>query len=624
MKKHTTQEAYYQRLKNLSNIKDKSINESKNLTLGNLIDFKRSTDGIAYGIVKENHNYYIKKGSRKENLDVSDFSYIGGMANITDYQYKSLAEADKNRNFLLQTINESTNLRINKTDSKITLNEGAADTEIKNAEDKIDDLEIATDAAEVEPEVSDELPSETPPMDDIPSGDEETPSVDNLDVSTGEDDGEIGNDEETPNVDDLDIPTGEDGGEIGNDEETPNVDNTEDSGEETNLSIEEIEKSVGKITNLIRKTELTDSQIKSYVNSFLAAFKDKFPNVEIEDRKKMAEKITKVVPDEDIEDLGQSVEDTTNDEMFESSCNECGFTKYAKSRGYDSARSLEECGNEELGNLISGFANEFNDGENDGDFENVGLIIKVINPEILNTLKNDYGHEEYAEKLTPYVDTNDETTPEENIDKINEMFGVADPANIEVQPELDVTETEEEESEIETPEETEIEFASDDMLGVGTIKPESPSNTGIDISIDGQNKMVNIAVNEVIQKLKSTIDDILNEAKPPVELSKEKKSEEIKKDKDFVKTNKNIGKGTKEFDSKEKGKNAKEKNKEEKPVMSESEIKLRKYIRNRLEEKTGLRKSTINENKKSEKIKKLDEMIDKQFRLYENVKKKVK
>jgi hypothetical protein len=62
------------------------------------------------------------------------------------------------------------------------------------------------------------------------------------------------------------------------------------------------------------------------------------------------------------------------------------------------------------------------------------------------------------------------------------------------------------------------------------------------------------------------------------------------------------------------------------PTMSESEVKLRKYVRTRLEEKAGLKKPSLNESKKSSTLKKLDKVIDEQFKLYEGVilKKKVK
>ena len=53
--------------------------------------------------------------------------------------------------------------------------------------------------------------------------------------------------------------------------------------------------------------------------------------------------------------------------------------------------------------------------------------------------------------------------------------------------------------------------------------------------------------------------------------------------------------------------------------MSESEQKLRKYIRTRLEEHAGIRKPSLNEGKKSETLKKLDTVIDNQFKLFEAV-----
>jgi len=56
--------------------------------------------------------------------------------------------------------------------------------------------------------------------------------------------------------------------------------------------------------------------------------------------------------------------------------------------------------------------------------------------------------------------------------------------------------------------------------------------------------------------------------------------------------------------------------------MNESETKLRQYVRNRLEEHAGIKKSSLNENKKSNKLQKLDRMIDKQFNLYESEAKK--
>jgi len=53
--------------------------------------------------------------------------------------------------------------------------------------------------------------------------------------------------------------------------------------------------------------------------------------------------------------------------------------------------------------------------------------------------------------------------------------------------------------------------------------------------------------------------------------------------------------------------------------VNEAEVKLRKYIRARLEEKIGLRKAKLTEGKKSVVLTKLDKMIDEQFKLYESV-----
>jgi hypothetical protein len=57
-------------------------------------------------------------------------------------------------------------------------------------------------------------------------------------------------------------------------------------------------------------------------------------------------------------------------------------------------------------------------------------------------------------------------------------------------------------------------------------------------------------------------------------------------------------------------------------TMNESEVKLRTYVRNRLEEHAGIKKPSLNEAKKSDTLQKLDRMIDKQFNLYESTAKK--
>lgn len=101
------QENFYKRLKQLGGVSSAN-NPSPSLSNSTLIDFQRANDGIALGIVKENHNYFIKtSNSKSEKLGAEDFAYINGVENKYKYQYHSLAEAEKNRNFFIKTLNES-------------------------------------------------------------------------------------------------------------------------------------------------------------------------------------------------------------------------------------------------------------------------------------------------------------------------------------------------------------------------------------------------------------------------------------------------------------------------------------------------------------------------------------
>ena len=424
MKNHSSKEALFERMRALAEVNKTSLHESKNRTLGTLIDYKRAADGVAYGIVKENHQYYIKKGGIKSDPDVSDFAYIGGLANITNYQYKSLSEADKNRNMLLHTLNEAHSLSL----SRKRINEDRAEDEIGSAEARLGDLDAAT-ASENEPDdVQMAAGLEAEPMGEPASAEAEPelpageptgePTGEPAGDLAGEPTGDLAGDEEEP-AGDEELPAEEPAG----DEELPDAGGEEAQDGESE-TIRELEKSIGKLTNTIRKTDLEPLQTKSYLKSLIQSFKDKLPELEIEDRKEIANLVTKIVPPEDVEDLSSVVPQDDETGMEEAACNECGsFAKYAESRGYGSADALMECGEEEVGNLVSGYANANAEGMNDGDHENVALVVKLVNPELLNTLKSDYGHEEYANKLTPYIESMNEEAEEEGFAKLNELFG---------------------------------------------------------------------------------------------------------------------------------------------------------------------------------------------------------
>ena len=116
---------------------------------------------------------------------------------------------------------------------------------------------------------------------------------------------------------------------------------------------------------------------------------------------------------------------------------------------------------------------------------------------------------------------------------------------------------------------------------------------------------------------------MIKEAKPSAGLTKGEKSDVVKKAKageDLGKKGKGFekvaAKATKEYGSKEKGEKvaaAAMWKGQAKKKLEESETKIRKYIRHRLEEKAGLRKANLNESEKSQQLRKLDKMIDEQY-----------
>ena len=74
---------------------------------------KKGPDGKVYGIVRENHKYFIKVTEKSNNLVAEDFNYIGGLQNKTDKSYNSYSEATKHLNLKFISLNEA----LGKTDS---------------------------------------------------------------------------------------------------------------------------------------------------------------------------------------------------------------------------------------------------------------------------------------------------------------------------------------------------------------------------------------------------------------------------------------------------------------------------------------------------------------------------
>jgi hypothetical protein len=68
---------------------------------------KKGPDGRIYGVVRENHEYYIKIANNKPNLIAEDFNYIGGLKNKKEVVYESYSKAIKQLNLKFISLNEA-------------------------------------------------------------------------------------------------------------------------------------------------------------------------------------------------------------------------------------------------------------------------------------------------------------------------------------------------------------------------------------------------------------------------------------------------------------------------------------------------------------------------------------
>ena len=97
--------------KQLSRMKDlmskmNTLTESK--TFSELELIKRAPNGIVYGIIRENHDYFIKTTEKKGGTFLAeDFNYVGGLQNKYDERYKTYSEATRQLNMKFDMLNES-------------------------------------------------------------------------------------------------------------------------------------------------------------------------------------------------------------------------------------------------------------------------------------------------------------------------------------------------------------------------------------------------------------------------------------------------------------------------------------------------------------------------------------
>ena len=248
-----------------------TLNESKSYSELELV--KKGPNGIVYGIVRENHDYFIKTSNKTSGKFLAeDFSYVGGLQNKYDERYNSYAEAIKHLNMKFDMLNESygidSNTNIFESDG-VAFGGGAGfgfvmeedDEEEKNEEKK----EIISDADADLEEQKKVLKVDTPKS--------EEPVEDEVDVDMGGDIADVEFDEET-----------EEGGDEFGDEGMEDEEGDEDG------DTKKIQKYTGKIGQMLRDMGEADLDLEKYViNSIISAMH--LDEMDEEDKEDIIEKI---------------------------------------------------------------------------------------------------------------------------------------------------------------------------------------------------------------------------------------------------------------------------------------------------------------------------------------------
>jgi hypothetical protein len=225
-----------------------TLNESKSFSELELI--KRGPNGIVYGIVRENHNYFIKTSKKPYGQFLAEnFDYIGGLQNKNDERYNSYAEALKHLNIKFDMLNESygikNNTNIFESDGNAIAGGVGFGFVLEKEEELISDQKKVL---KVDAPKSEEPATTSEPVEDEVSDDEFAMD----DTSTTEED---------PFADDTDTT---------DDTETTGEEGTEDLGDDD--TTKKIQKLTGKIGQMLRDMEEADPKLEKYVvNSIISA-----------------------------------------------------------------------------------------------------------------------------------------------------------------------------------------------------------------------------------------------------------------------------------------------------------------------------------------------------------------
>ena len=245
----------------LNRIKDlmgkmNTLTESTSLSELELV--KKGPNGVVYGIIRENRNYFIKTSTKTTGeLNSNDFDYVGGLQNKGTEKYNSYAEALKHLNMKFDMLNESfgvdNNVNLFETDGNAIAGGAGFGFVLPEMEGK--DEEIIAD-------------QKTVLNVDVPKSEEPVEDEVEMDVDVEED------------------PFGDD--------ETMEVDTeVEEEGDEDEGDgfTKKIQKLTGKIGQMLRDKDEPDAELDKYViNSIVSA-------IDWEE-----------IPDEDVEDIIDKIE----------------------------------------------------------------------------------------------------------------------------------------------------------------------------------------------------------------------------------------------------------------------------------------------------------------------------
>jgi len=235
-----------------------TLNESTSLSE---IDFiKKGPNGIVYGIIRENHNYFIKTTEKTSGILIAeDFEYVGGAKNKYIEKYNTYTEALKQLNMKFDMLNESygieTGSNLFESDGREIKVSNASGVVVKETKvsgpDNDDDgrLELINDEEDDIEEQKQVIKVKAPkaPVEDTVEVDEF--ATDDMETAEGG----------------VEDPfAAEDGGEGMDDEGMDDED-----GDETTKKIQKL---TGKLTQLMRDMDDPDSELDKYViNSVISA-----------------------------------------------------------------------------------------------------------------------------------------------------------------------------------------------------------------------------------------------------------------------------------------------------------------------------------------------------------------